>query len=276
MYVIKSKLFPGLLIGMVGGIILSFTFINPYNMEVALSEAVLQLSGSTGEFPLLPVFTALISFTVRMLPNYIFEIYMGTELYHHFCTASIYIFSRTPHRVRWYTKQILGVAIVTFLVQMMQMFSSLCVTAMRFELVIDRAGILLMMFHIVVYTMWFFAFTILVNLVAIQLGSNHAFLIIGGVQFAFTALLKLVDLCQMKPELSRYVVCMNPVAHLVVGWHVSRADEIKEVLASPYEGMYLGSSVILMLGICILSAVYGMYMVYRHDFLISHMEGERG
>lgn len=275
MYVIKNKLLPGLGIGLAGGVLLAFLFINPYQGEISLSEAVLQLSGSSGEFALMPVFRDLISFTIRLLPNYIFEMYLGTELYHHFCTASIYVFSRTPHRIRWYMKEVAGVWIVTLFVQMMQMFASIFMTALRYQVVVNQSGIVLMLFHIVVYAMWFFAMTLLLNLLAIQFGSNYAFLIVGGIQFAFTALLELVNLYEIMPQFSRYFLNCNPIAHLVVGWHTGRWENLREALDSPYRGLYMESSLFWMLGISVVVIVCGMYLVWKHDFLNTYTEGER-
>ncbi len=275
MYVIKNKLLPGLGIGLAGGVLLAFLFINPYQGEISLSEAVLQLSGSSGEFALMPVFRDLISFTIRLLPNYIFEMYLGTELYHHFCTASIYVFSRTPHRIRWYMKEVAGVWIVTLFVQMMQMFASIFVTALRYQVVVNQSGIVLMLFHIVVYAMWFFAMTLLLNLLAIQFGSNHAFLIVGGIQFAFTALLELVNLYEIMPQFSRYFLNCNPIAHLVIGWHTGRVEILREALDSPYHGVYMESSLFWMVGISVVVIVCGMYLVWKHDFLNTYTEGER-
>lgn len=275
MYVIKNKLLPGLGIGLAGGVLLAFLFINPYQGEISLSEAVLQLSGSSGGFALMPVFRDLISFTIRLLPNYIFEMYLGTELYHHFCTASIYVFSRTPHRIRWYMKEVAGVWIVTLFVQMMQMFASIFVTALRYQVVVNQSGIVLMLFHIVVYAMWFFAMTLLLNLLAIQFGSNHAFLIVGGIQFAFTALLELVNLYEIMPQFSRYFLNCNPIAHLVIGWHTGRVEILREALDSPYHGVYMESSLFWMVGISVVVIVCGMYLVWKHDFLNTYTEGER-
>ena len=275
MYVIKNKLLPGLGIGLAGGVLLAFLFINPYQGEISLSEAVLQLSGSSGEFALMPVFRDLISFTIRLLPNYIFEMYLGTELYHHFCTASIYVFSRTPHRIRWYMKEVAGVWIVTLFVQMMQMFASIFVTALRYQVVVNQSGIVLMLFHIVVYAMWFFAMTLLLNLLAIQFGSNHAFLIVGGIQFAFTALLELVNLYEIMPQFSRYFLNCNPIAHLVIGWNTGRVEILREALDRPYHGVYMESSLFWMVGISVVVIVCGMYLVWKHDFLNTYTEGER-
>ena len=41
-----------LLMGFCCGSLLAFSYINPYNGQITLSELILQLSGSRGEFPL--------------------------------------------------------------------------------------------------------------------------------------------------------------------------------------------------------------------------------
>ena len=96
------------LTGVLGGISLSVLYINPYGGEISLSEALLQLSGSRGDFPMGFAMTEMVSFSLRLLPAYLFELFFGIMLYRHFCTASIYIFSRYPKRVRWYFRECLA------------------------------------------------------------------------------------------------------------------------------------------------------------------------
>ena len=83
-----------LLMGFCCGSLLAFTYINPYNGQITLSELILQLSGSRGEFSLgFSSLPELLSFSSKLLPTFLFELYVGTSLYQHFCTASVYIFS---------------------------------------------------------------------------------------------------------------------------------------------------------------------------------------
>ena len=78
------------------GSLLAFSYINPYNGQITLSELILQLSGSRGEFPLgFSSLPELLSFSSKLLPSFLFELYVGTSLYQHFFAASVYIFSRT-------------------------------------------------------------------------------------------------------------------------------------------------------------------------------------
>lgn len=274
MYTLKSKILPVFTTGIFGGGILAFVFINPYGEKILLSEAVLQLSGSSGEFPLMPGFKDLISFTMKMLPDYIFEMYIGIELYRHFCTASVYVFSRTPYRIRWYLKETAKVAAAIILYQIIKMFTAIIVTSLRSRTEADRTGLLLLVFHIIIYSMWVFTVSLLLNFIAVKIGSNPAFMWIGGLQLILTALLELIQIFESDPKLVKIFLNMNPIAHLVIGWHTIKADRSGSIPAAPYEGLYLGNSLFMMLGINILSLLIGMYLICRHDFLITDTGGE--
>lgn len=57
-----------LLMGFCCGSLLAFTYINPYNGQITLSELILQLSGSRGEFSLgFSSFPELLSFSSKLL-----------------------------------------------------------------------------------------------------------------------------------------------------------------------------------------------------------------
>ena len=111
-------------VGILSGGILSIVFINPYDGRILVSEAILQLSGSSGAFPP-PAFKDLISFTIRMIPDYMFELYIGIELYRHFVQQSVYVFSRTPNRSRWYIREVIGSSSSSFGYQIIKMFAAM-------------------------------------------------------------------------------------------------------------------------------------------------------
>ena len=83
-------------IAVLGGCFLSITYVNPYHHTISLAELVLQLSGSRGNIPMGFSMNELLLLTMRMVPDYLMEMYLGTMLYKHFCTASVYVFSRYP------------------------------------------------------------------------------------------------------------------------------------------------------------------------------------
>lgn len=274
MYTIKNKIFPLLIAGILSGGILSIVFINPYDGRILVSEAILQLSGSSGAFPLTPAFKDLISFTIRMLPDYMFELYIGIELYRHFCTASVYVFSRTPNRSRWYIREVLEVAVAVFGYQVIKIFAAMSVTFLRYQIEPDHFGFFLLVFHIIVYSLWVFNVSLLINLISIKYGSNNAFIWIVGIQIFMTALLELVQIFESNLTLTKIFLNVNPIAHLVVGWHTGTIKELKNSLEVTYIRLDFKVTLVTMLAISIFSVIVGMYLVSQHEFLILNANEE--
>ena len=274
MYTIKNKIFPLLIAGILSGGILSIVFINPYDGRILVSEAILQLSGSSGAFPLTPAFKDLISFTIRMLPDYMFELYIGIELYRHFCTASVYVFSRTPNRSRWYIREVIEVAVAVLGYQIIKMFAAMSVTFLRYQIEPDHFGFFLLVFHIIVYSLWVFNVSLLINLISIKYGSNNAFIWIVGIQIFMTALLELVQIFESNLTLTKIFLNVNPIAHLVVGWHTGTIKELKNSLEVTYIRLDFKVTLVTMLAISIFSVIVGMYLVSQHEFLILNANEE--
>lgn len=87
------------------GVWLSVTFVNPYDSSLTLSYLVFQLGGARGDILLEFNMLDLLEFSLRLVPNLVFQAYAGTAFYRHYCTASVYIFSRIPKRLIWYKRE---------------------------------------------------------------------------------------------------------------------------------------------------------------------------
>lgn len=258
-----------------GGVYLSTFYVNPYGGEITLSEMILQLSGSRGDLVLGFSFSELISFAMRLFPAFIFELYAGIMLYRHFCTASIYIFSRYPHRVKWYIREAchLGGAVCIF--HMLLLAATILTTLIRYTLQIDHAGILLMVYHFLLHSLWVYIMAMLINLSAIFLGSSSAYAIVVSAQFVCIVLLCLMDslIRSFDGRLSyESVFIWNPAAHLVLGWHGSNVKMLDQILTSPYLRTDLNHSLILFLLFGTVLTFAGALIIKKHDLLISDQE----
>lgn len=81
-------------IAIIWGILQSLYYFNSEG-NVVLSDVVLYCSISA--LGIIPAY--LIEETLKMIPFFIFQILFGTLIYHHFCTASVYYFSRRTAKV---------------------------------------------------------------------------------------------------------------------------------------------------------------------------------
>lgn len=265
------------LAALAGGVFLSVMYINPYGGKTTLSGAVLQLSGSRGEFVLGFSYSELISFSLHLLPAFIFEAYAGIMLYRHFCTASIYVFSRYPHRVKWYMGEVFRLSVAVCGFNLLALVTAVLTASIRWKLEIDRAGIELMGYHFLIYSLWAYIMALLVNLIAIYLGSSTAYASVVSGQLICIVLLNLAHFLVRSYD-GRFshanLLVWNPVAHLVLGWHDSSIVIADPILPTSYMPLGLNDSLLLFLLIAIVTTFVGAFIIKRHDLLVSDMETE--
>lgn len=265
------------LIAVVSGAYLSVNYINPHVGVVSLSEMILQLSGSRGSFVLDFSYSELASFVMRLFPEFIFELYAGIMLYRHFCTASIYVFSRYPHRVRWYIGEVSHLGVTVCIFNMLLLAVTILTTASRYGLQIDSAGIVLMAYHFLIHSLWIYAMTLAVNLLAIYVGSSTAYALVISAQLVCIVLLNLMD-CLVKYYDGKLtydnVIKWNPIAHLVLGWHSSHMENVNQVLTSSYMQVDLKCSLIMFLLFGIIITSTGAFIIKEYDLLVSDLETE--
>lgn len=272
------------LLGIVFGIFLSVGYVNPYTGEIKLSELVLQLSGSRGEFALGFSATELLAFSMRMLPGWMIEAYLGIALYRHFCTASIYVFSRCPNRGKWYWKEMLVIGCNVFFFQIILLASTIVTTMFRYQIQVDDGGIGVILYHVLIQFAWIYSATILINILALKAGSNLAFIVVMMVQTTGIAIVSFLGSMSAYLEshiaVTNLLVKLNPVSHLILGWHSSCFQKIDNVLNSTVyqvlipvcETFYLEVSLFVMVCINICILLIGLIVIKKHDLLISDAE----
>ena len=251
------------------GLWLSLCYVNPYGGKIALSQFVLQLSGSRGEFALGVSMQELVAFTLRLIPCFVYEALIGTSLYQYYCTASVFVFTRIPHRLQWYKKEVCSIILFTFFYQFVLLAASLLTTAVRYSISFDLAGWLLLIIHFCLYSIWMIMITLWINLVAIYRGSSAAFLLLTGVQTVFICLFSLARSMQNNEALKSAFLRADPVSCLVLGWHSSRIASLSQALAPPCSGLFLEDSLIFVCAGCLAALLIGELVIQRHDLIIA-------
>lgn len=275
----KRKISVICLLAMLFGI-LSVSYVNPYTGEITLSELILQLSGSRGEFALGFSMSELLEFAMRMIPGWIVEAFLGIALYRHFCTASIYVFSRCADRKKWYWKEMgfLGADVLLF--QSVTAASVIIVSQIRCEVKMNPEGMMLAMYHIFIHFLWIYSATVVINLLALKAGSSLAFAI---VIFGQTFCIGLLNLVQMMDRFYTdsvaakiLLIKLNPVSHLVLGWHSSYIRSVDTVLKSftgiPCDAFYAEVSLISLFLVTVMILKMGSIVIGKHDLLVSDAE----
>ena len=245
------------------GLWLSWSYVNPYGGVTSLSSLVCQLSGARGDFSLDINLHALLDLTLRLLPSLIFQALAGISLYRHTCTASVYVFSRMPNRLKWYGKECGILALQTLLYQALVLAAAVGLAAVRWTITDVSQGLPVLLTHL---SLWTFVFTFGVNLLGIDVGRSAAFAALAGVQVAcIGALIALVPLIE-QPELAQQFLRINPVSCLVLSLHRSMFPSSSYTLS-------VGDSLTFLLLAAVVVAAVGGWLIRRHDLLKTEMDG---
>lgn len=248
------------------GLWLSWSYINPYEGSIHLNVLVCQLSGARGTFPMGINLTELLELTLRLLPSLMFQALAGISLYRHTCTASVYVFSRMPNRLKWYAKECGILALQTLLYQALALATAVGVAAVRYTITDISQGLPVLLTHLTLWSLWTFTFTLGVNLLAIYVGSSAAFAALAGIQVACIGALIALDPLMDQPALAQKLLRANPVSCLVLNWHSSLFPWSNFTLS-------VGDSLAFLLQAAVVVAVVGGVLVRRHDLLKTDTDG---
>lgn len=260
-------------IAAVCGVLLSLSRINPYGGRIALQDLVLQLSGSRGDFVMGLYYGAMVDFGFLMLPFFLYQFYGGIQLYRQFCVASVYVFSRTTNRVKWYFTELWGMCKGLLMFQVFLQGTTLVVAALRWDVVWTGEGWLLLGIHVFLFTLWTFTMALGVNLLALIWGSSTGFLAVFALQAGMLAALCTgAKLESADPTLARLLV-LDPVSRLVLGWQSGGAFGLEGALPAEYgHVLTLSGSLLLVALMTAAVVVLGLVVIQKKDILVSNLE----
>ena len=130
----------------------------------------------------------------------------------------------------------------------------------------------LLIIHIGIYSLWSFSMTLLVNILAILLGSGNAFMIIIVAQLICVTCIRLLNSLESNGTLFCTVLNINPIAHLVIGWQYSSLRGLNEAIHAPWNVMSLSGTIFYLIAIMVLILVIGGHYVHKCDLIISDLE----
>ena len=264
---------PYVVIGVACGVLLSFSRINPYGGQITLPELVFQLSGSRGEFAMGLHYSAMVDFGFLLLPMFLYQFYGGIRLYRQFCVASVYVFSRTTNRVKWYFTELWGLCKGLLVLQVFLQSAILLVAVLRWDVVWTAEGWILLGIHVLLFTLWTFTMALGVNLLALIWGSNTGFLVMFSVQAGMLAALCMGQGVESPSPFLDRLLLLNPISRLVLGWQSGGVFVLEGVLPAEYgHVLTLSGSLLLLVLILVAVVVLGLIIIQKKDILVSNLE----
>lgn len=224
---------------------------------------------------------------MRMFPLYLFQFLFGCEIYRHFCTSGVYYFTRQVSRIRWYCREIVHIFLQAALFSAFLCFAGIIIIRVRTALVFNGSAVLIFILYLFLNTLWLFSMALAINSIAIKSGSNWGFLVVGGVQILALSLLlifagKDIHASEQSMEQAQLLVNLNPVAHLVMGWHRGidsmmqdsiiryQVNTVFQVLEFPE--ISFSHSLLLFFCISMFLVLVGGVVVQKQEFLMNDLE----
>lgn len=196
------------------------------------------------------------------IPLLFFQVFFGTYIYRHFCSASIYFFSRYTKRTVWFLRE-LGILFLMAVVYLVVMLCSAILCCSIFSNVVFDKNILeIFTYYIVIYSLYLFITTVGINIVAIVFNSNMGFLVIEGMNLFSIAAFSIVGNF-FAPEgivLKEYewILKLNPFYYLVFGVKQETMDYLISILIF---------TILAFITVCI-----GCVIVNKRDFIGGNRE----
>lgn len=126
-------------------------------------------------------------------------------------------------------------------------------------------------YHCLMDTLWIWAISILINLIALFWGSGLAFMIGIGMQMVFTAALFVGNYAE-KGKWIQWLLKINPAAHLVMGWHKNFVPDNGDDIGIYFPALDLNYSLLIFLLFLLIIIGIGAFVIKRFDIMASEME----
>lgn len=255
-----------LLIGSLCGIATGLSFVS--REKVTLFTIIRYLS--FGEFQ---IGKGYVFFLLKNLfPYMIFQALWGMYIYRHFCTGSVYYFSRLQNRSQWYWKEAgkLFGCVVFFLI--IYLFSCTMTISIFNPVTVDTFGVWFSLYYLLIQSLWLFAMVLLTNLLAIKWGSEKGYMVVTGVVFScvsyFVLLEEVLDFSDGEYLMWKaLLVKINPLSHIVLKWHSCGIEYVDRNMRELPFDFSIWSSLVLLLLVVAVSLRQGKKIVQNQEFV---------
>lgn len=192
-----------------------------------------------------------------------FQIFFGVYIYKHFCTASIYYFSRNTKRTLWYIKQLgqvmLYCVLYLLILQLSAILSGICVTHVVYDVGMWKN----LIYYLVIYSLYLFASTVMINILSIRFNNIVGFVVVELINayswVTFGMVGQYISETRGGNYLTTLIMRYNIFSYLVFGIQESTMDYVTCILVN--------------LVLAIVVALLGIFVVNKYEFVENGKEG---
>lgn len=216
------------------------------------------------------------NFISGYFPIFFFHVFFGTCIYKHFCSGSVYYFSRCKNLTRWFVKECgrLYLYVLGYL-SILIASSMLCALAV-WHIRLSTDALIGFAYYFAIHSLFLFFTTLAINVVSIFISDSKGFVYIEGALFFciatfFVAGEKMFPNSVIAPD-KMWILEINPISYLVFSVHSSRISALDEAINLYGMNFELNTSVVLFLLLSVITVIIGRFAVEGHNFINTNSE----
>lgn len=206
-----------------------------------------------------------------MFPIFVFEIIFGIYIYRRYCTASVYYFSRQNNRKIWFIRET-----IKLFIYLVGYFGGYLTLSYLFGTIfclgkLSLDGLSVLINIMILFSLYTFLFTLLLNICSIVMGSQNAYLLLFGVQMV---LAMSMIIFRNNNVLEKYVwlLKLNPVANIILSWHSSGFKEVSIITENMGIDFTFSYSVVYFIILLLIVLIMGTLVVNNSDIALDNKE----
>lgn len=215
-------------------------------------------------------------FTMRYIPLFVFQIFFSSYIYQHFCSASVYLFSREMNRGRWIINELVRVCIHAVIYVCGYLTVNIFIIGLFSEIKIDTKGIILLLYHIVIYSLFLISTTIAINILSLRVSGQFGFICVQAIILLSASIIFLagnyVEYEKISKSNFERLLKSNPIANIMFELHSSKIENIGNDINIESLNFDLNFSVIYFLIIVLALCLVSWKIVKKYEFIINNKE----
>lgn len=216
-------------------------------------------------------------FTIQYIPLFVFQIFFVTYIYKHFCSASIYYFSRNINRKKWFLKEVAKLYCNVIIYLLTMSVSGIILIRLFSKITFDNSAIIIGLYYILIYSLYLLMTTLAINVISIIFSSNIGFVTVESIILLSISIFFILG-NYIKNDIitGKYLLILksNMIANLIFSIHSSKAENINALINTKGINFDLNFSVIYYLVMCLIVIVIGCRIVEKHEFIANSKEME--
>lgn len=263
-----GKNYKYLIIAVAAAVVKSLILVSSYPQNISITTLLIAMGFDKPH--LIPSYLTLL--LGDLVLSIIFQVLFGVSIYHHFCVANVYYFSRQCNRIHWYLQEVLKLTIFVILYFSLYIGITISIIMATNYAYFDKLTITALFYILMYQILYTFAFTLLINILSLFWGSSNGFIIVYAMQTFFIFSLTLFDKLLPKKGIWGVLFRINPISNLVFTWHSSNNKILDDNINMFKINFSLNSSILYFIILNILIIIIGAWFINKIDISLENKE----